>query len=107
MLGSAPLWRVSVPPSKGSAIAATVRALGGRWALDWAGGLVWATFEGGADEIRDSASEAGGHASLVRADAAVREAIPAFHPPQPGVAALEERVRRSFDPHGVFDTGRF
>ncbi|HKT84791.1 MAG TPA: glycolate oxidase subunit GlcE [Novosphingobium sp.] len=107
MLGSGPLWRVSVPPSKGAAIAAVVRALDGRWALDWGGGQVWAAFEGGAGELRRAATEAGGHASLIRADRIVRDAVPAFHPPLPGVAALEDRVRRSFDPQGIFETGRF
>lgn len=107
MLGSGPLWRISVAPSKGEAIAAAVRTLGGRCALDWAGGLVWATFQGGVDEIRQAASAAGGHATLVRADSELRQATPTFHPPHPGVAALEERVRRSFDPHGIFETGRF
>ena len=33
--------------------------------------------------------------------------VPAFHPLAPGLAALEARVRRAFDPAGVFETGRF
>jgi glycolate oxidase FAD binding subunit len=44
---------------------------------------------------------------LVRAPEALRRRIPALHPPEPGRAALEERVRAAFDPSGVFDTGRF
>ena len=107
LLGSGPLWRISVAPSAGARIAATVRRLGGRCVLDWAGGLVWATFEGGAEEIRRAATEADGHATLVRADPAIRDSVPVFHPPAAGIAALEERVRRSFDPKGLFETGRF
>jgi glycolate oxidase FAD binding subunit len=57
--------------------------------------------------VRDAAASAGGHATLVRAPSAMRETTPAFHPPADGVAMLEERVRRAFDPSGVFETGRF
>ncbi len=107
MLGSGPLWRISVAPTKGADLADVVRRLGGHCVLDWAGGLVWATCEGGAEEIRRAAALAGGHASLVRAAPEQRDALPAFHPPEPGIAALEGRVRRSFDPQGIFETGRF
>jgi glycolate oxidase FAD binding subunit len=44
---------------------------------------------------------------LVRADAAMRAVVPALHPQPKPLAALEERVRRAFDPAGVFETGRF
>ena len=36
-----------------------------------------------------------------------RAAVPAYHPQAAGLAALEQRVRRGFDPLGVFETGRF
>ena len=36
------IWRVSVRPSAGPAVAAAVeRTFGARWFLDWGGGLVW------------------------------------------------------------------
>ena len=36
------IWRVSVRPSAGPAVAAAVaQAFGARWFLDWGGGLVW------------------------------------------------------------------
>ena len=44
---------------------------------------------------------------LVRAPEPMRTKVPALHPSAPGVAALEARVRRAFDPMGVFETGRF
>jgi glycolate oxidase FAD binding subunit len=37
----------------------------------------------------------------------LRGTVPTLHPQSAGVAALEERVRRAFDPVGVFETGRF
>ncbi len=71
------------------------------------GGLVWIGFDGNPAIVRATAARAGGNATLVRGDAEMRALTPTFHPPEPGVARLEERVRRAFDPHGVFKAGRF
>ena len=106
LLGNDPLWRINVPPSRGGAVAAAAERVGARWLFDWAGGLVWiAGGEPGA--IRAAAIDQGGHATLVRGPEALRAAVPAFQPLAPGLAALETRVRRAFDPFGVFETGRF
>lgn len=102
-----PLWRVNVPPSGAPALIDALAPLGARWLMDWAGGLVWIAWDGEPDRVRAAALASSGHATLVRAPAAMRAAVPAFHPPRPGVAALEARVRRAFDPAGVFETGRF
>ncbi len=102
-----PLWRVNVPTSKGCMIVSSLRPHGAQWLFDWAGGLVWLTFDGDPALVRAAAASAGGHASLVRGPASLRASVPAFHPASPGVAALEMRVRRAFDPMGVFETGRF
>jgi glycolate oxidase FAD binding subunit len=103
LAGQPVLWRLSVPPNRGSDV---VAALGGDWRMDWAGGLVWvAAADAGA--VRSAAETAGGHAMLVRAPEAVRARVPTLHPQPAGVAALETRVRRAFDPTGVFETGRF
>jgi glycolate oxidase FAD binding subunit len=37
----------------------------------------------------------------------MRACVPAQHPRAIGVMALEARVRRAFDPAGIFETGRF
>jgi glycolate oxidase FAD binding subunit len=102
-----PLWRINTPPSGGPAVVQALEPLGAQWLFDWAGGLTWLAFEGDPQLVRQAAKAAGGHAMLVRADAAIRAEVPALDPPQPGVAALEARVRASFDPAGVFETGRF
>ena len=79
----------------------------GPYLVDWAGGLVWLNYEGPPDALRQAAEAAGGHALLLRAGEATRAVVPALHPqPQP-LALLEARVRRAFDPAGVFETGRF
>lgn len=102
---SKPLWRVIVPAGRASAFIASLVA--SDWLFDWAGGLVWLASDASPQWIRATAAAAGGHAMLVRAGAAMRAAVPAFHPQPAPLAALEERVRRAFDPAGVFETGRF
>lgn len=101
------LWRVHVPPSRAADLIAGFQPARADWLLDWAGGLIWMLFDGPPDRLRGAVASMGGHATLVRAPEARRQAVPAFHPPAPGVAALEARVRRAFDPAGVFETGRF
>ncbi|MCM8730567.1 FAD-binding protein [Hephaestia sp. GCM10023244] len=107
LAGDTCLWRVNVPPSGAPSVVAALEPLGARWLFDWAGGLVWIAFDGDPALVRAAAAAAGGHAMLIRAPEARRAATPALHPPAPGVAALEERVRRAFDPARVFETGRF
>lgn len=102
-----PLWRINLPPSGACGVVEALEPLGARWLMDWAGGLIWLELDGHAADVRTVAEAAGGHATLVRAPAAMREVVPAQNPRAPGVAAIEERVRRAFDPLGIFETGRF
>ena len=48
----------------------------------------------------------GGHATLIRAPAAIRAAVPVFEPQDTALAALTKRVKESFDPKGVLGPGR-
>lgn len=100
-----PLWRCIVPAGRAPAFIATLAA--NDWLFDWAGGLVWLASDADPLWIRATAAAAGGHAMLVRADAAMRASVPALHPQPAPLAALEERVRRAFDPARVFEIGRF
>lgn len=100
-----PLWRVIV--SAGQAPAFVAAFPDAEWLFDWAGGLVWLASDADPQSIRRAAEAAGGHATLIRADAVTRTKVPTLHPQSAPVAALEERVRRAFDPSGVFETGRF
>ncbi len=101
------VWRVSVPPTGGPAVAA---ATGGEYLLDWGGGLVWVamdpTGDGGAAMVRAGVRAVGGHAMLVRAAPAVRAAVPVFEPQEPAVAALSARVKQAFDPLRILNPGR-
>jgi glycolate oxidase FAD binding subunit len=111
------IWRLSVTPSLGPAVAAAIaRTLdgGARYFYDWGGGLVWVAVsadagdrDAGAASIRAAiAANGGGHATLVRAPDPVRAAVPVFEPLAPALAELTKRVKESFDPHGIFNPGR-
>lgn len=104
---TAPLWRINLSPSRANGFIQALALPGADWVMDWAGGLIWLAFAGDAETLRDGAAQHGGHAVLVRAGVDARAVIPALHPPAPAIAALETRVRRAFDPAGVFETGRF
>ncbi|MGY3369421.1 FAD/FMN-containing dehydrogenase [Bradyrhizobium sp. GM2.4] len=77
---------------------------------DWGGGLIWAAVppkpDAHARAVRERTNAAGGHATLIRAAEDIRRAIDVFHPQAPGLAALSERVRASFDPKTILNRGR-
>jgi len=101
------LWRISVPASRAAMIGEALELAPRDQLFDWAGDLIWIAYDGDWARVRAAAEAAGGQAMLVRATEAMRATVPAFHPRAPEAAALEERVRRAFDPLGVFETGRF
>jgi glycolate oxidase FAD binding subunit len=109
--GSWPLWRIVCPPVSGGALGrALVQETGGEVIYDWGGGLIWAALppkpDANAALVRKRVEAVSGHATLLRASEAVRRAVDVFQPQAPGVAALEERVRRSFDPKAILNRGR-
>jgi glycolate oxidase FAD binding subunit len=105
------VWRVSVAPSAGAPLVADLaRGLDQQCFYDWGGGLVWLgvadASDAGAARIRAALPVSGGHATLVRADPAVRAAVPVFQP-QPGpLAELSRRVKENFDPKRILNPGR-
>jgi glycolate oxidase FAD binding subunit len=102
-----PLWRIAVAPSLAAGLIAALAPAAHEWLADWGGGLIWLASGRDAGALRAAAAAAGGDATLVRASPELRAAVPAL-PPQPSaLAGLESRVRRAFDPAGVFATGRF
>ena len=107
-----PLWRVSTAPARGAELARIVAGgTDAAWLYDWAGGLLWISIadagdDAGAAAVRRAVAACGGHATLVRAPAALRAAVEPFEPLDAGLAALTKRVKEGFDPKGVFNTGR-
>ena len=104
-----PLWRISTAPSRGHEIAAAITPAAQMF-YDWAGGLLWVAMpfsdEPDAGSIRAAVKSVGGHATLVRAPAAVRAAVDVFEPQEANLRALSKRVKEGFDPKGVLNPGR-
>jgi glycolate oxidase FAD binding subunit len=105
-----PLWRISTLPAKGHELAARVTGATEAHVLyDWAGGLLWIAVpaaDAAAGLVRSAVKAVGGHATLVRAPAALRAALDVFEPQDASLAALTKRVKASFDPKGVLNPGR-
>lgn len=114
-MGSALVWRVSVPPSEAAAVSERFESLwpGVKLFLDWGGGLIWVATEsdvagaaGVASGLRHALGETGGHVTLIRAPADVRSSVEVFQPQARAVAAIGKRVKTQFDPSGVLNPGR-
>jgi glycolate oxidase FAD binding subunit len=97
------VWRISVPPSEATKIAAAIDS--SRWVADWAGGLLWVATNETVD-LHDIAKQAGGYATLMRASTETRARIPVFSPEDETRAALTRAVKIAFDPKGLFNPGR-
>jgi glycolate oxidase FAD binding subunit len=109
MAGDRPVWRISTAPHKGSEILSMISPAVQMF-YDWAGGLIWLappkSDDASAAIVRAAVSALGGHATLVRAPAAIRAAVAVFQPQDAVHAALTKRVKESFDPKGVLNSGR-
>jgi glycolate oxidase FAD binding subunit len=109
--GDHDVWRISTAPMRGADVGrALADRAGGEILYDWAGGLVWAALPCSDDAhaalVHAAVAQAGGHATLVRAPAAVRAKVDVFTPEPTSLAALTQRVRKGFDPQGVLNAGR-
>jgi glycolate oxidase FAD binding subunit len=110
-MGGADIWRISTAPARGAEIGRALADKAGAEILyDWAGGLVWAALPRSDDAqaplVHATVTAAGGHGTLIRAPAAVRAKVDVFAPEPAPLAALTQRVRKGFDPHGVLNPGR-
>ena len=95
--GPAPLWRVSVPA------ASAPLDLDGEVLLDWGGAQRWLRTDADSTRVRTAASAAGGHALAFRNTDRAGEI---YHPLEPGIARLHERLKAAFDPAGILNPGR-
>lgn len=104
-----PVWRISTAPASAHRLVDLITPAAQMF-YDWAGGLVWLGMpyadEADAGSVRAAVRELGGHATLIRAPAAVRAAVDVFQPEGSGLRALSQRVKESFDPKGVLNPGR-
>jgi glycolate oxidase FAD binding subunit len=95
--GAVPLWRFSVPTN------AAPLGLSGAQLIEWGGALRWLRSDAPVEVLRARARELGGHATLFRAESP-RQAV--FTPLSPALHAIHHRLKREFDPAGVFNPGR-
>jgi len=107
----APLWRISTAPRSGPKVVAAI----GRYMpcsafYDWSGGLIWAEVlpaaDAGATDVRRVVATHGGHATLVRAEPAVRVAVDVFQPLEPGLSHISRQIKAVMDPAGILNPGR-
>ncbi|MFA4913456.1 MAG: glycolate oxidase subunit GlcE [Burkholderiaceae bacterium] len=100
-MGDGMLWRLSLPP------AAPCSADFPCALIEWNGGQRWLRGELPIDDVRAYASRAGGHATLFRAGASTpRPASGVFHPPEPALLSVMQRLKNEFDPWHLFNPGR-
>ncbi|RWL44273.1 MAG: FAD-binding protein [Mesorhizobium sp.] len=109
--GARAVWRVSMAPSEAHHMVMALRMQAAVDAFyDWQGGLVWLSMredDPEADLLRGLISRhGGGHATLVRASAPHRAALPVFEPQLPHLAALSARLKAEFDPKNILNPGR-
>lgn len=95
------LWRLSVPQT------APVLALPWPQLVEWQGAQrwLWAPAVAAAD-IRAAAAAVNGHATLFRAAADGAPGVPRFDRTSATLQTINDRLRREFDPAGIFTPGR-
>ena len=91
------LWRVSLPS------ASAHQSSWGDTVIEWGGALRWVLCSNDDASIREQARALGGHASLFRS---LDKRHPVFSPLAPAMLALQRRIKREFDPLGIFNPGR-
>lgn len=78
--------------------------------FDWAGGLLTCLMHespaADAALMRAVTARNGGHATLLRADDAIRSAADVFEPLTRAQDALARGIKSAFDPKGIFNPGR-
>jgi len=94
--GEQTLWRLSLAP------ATPPLSLKGRSFIDWGGAQRWLRSDETPEHIRKTVARVGGHATQFRNG----DRRQPFHPLEPGLMSLHKRLKRSFDPQGVFNPGR-
>ncbi len=93
--GRTTLWRLSVPPT-------TAPLNLGPTLIEWRGAQRWIWSTAASTEIRAKVQGAGGHGTAFRHDALTD----AFHPLTPALAQIHQRLKKEFDPTGIFNPGR-
>ncbi len=109
--GSANVWRISSTPKAAAKIVTQIRKhMPAETYYDWSGGLIWletpASADAGAADVRRAVATHGGYATLIRADAKVRQSVDVFQPLSPELERLTRGLKAAFDPEGLLNPGR-
>jgi glycolate oxidase FAD binding subunit len=75
----------------------------GRQLVEWGGALRWFRTDADAALVRQAAATVGGSATLFRG---APHGVAVFDPLSAPLLALHRRIKREFDPHGIFNPGR-
>lgn len=93
-----PLWRLSFPPAT-----STISRLEGSSLAEWGGAQRWVYTNIAVNLIRSIAEKHKGHATLYRGRL---PGVSTFHPQPQVLLAMQKRLKRAMDPHGIFNPGR-
>lgn len=96
--GASRLWRLALPQTT------PALALDGPQLIEWGGAQRWLISSAPADEIFAAAQGLGGHATLFRGRT-YGETV--FAAPDATARAIMRRLKSEFDPHGIFNPGRW
>ena len=92
-----PLWRIAVKP------ATPALDINGDWLYDWGGVQPWLFSDEPDSAIRNKVAAVGGHASVFRGGDRQGEVLQRL---PKTMLALQQRIKHSFDPEGVFNLGK-
>ena len=92
---TATLWRLSVPPT-------TAPLNLGATLIEWRGAQRWIWSTAPAARHSRKGTSAGGHATAFRQ----HDRNDVFHPLPPALAQIHQRLKKEFDPIGIFNPGR-
>jgi len=95
--GDEPLWRFSIGST------AANPDLDGPWLIDWAGSQRWYRGQADSAKLESMAQRAGGQVTLFRGGDRTDEVM--HHQPQ-ALQTIQQRLKESFDPDGLFNPGR-
>jgi glycolate oxidase FAD binding subunit len=109
--GNSALWRISTRPTLGvKLVEALKKFMPCTVMYDWSGGLIWLEVPGEGDacaaDVRRLMASYDGHATLIRAEPAVRASLDVFQPLEPGLDAIQRRLKETFDPAGILNPAR-
>lgn len=108
-----PLWRLALPPTCATLDLADTFASCSEPLIEWGGAQRWLRGPSdpvqavqAAQAIRTAAARLGGHATLFRADAALKAAVGVFQPLAAPLLRIHRKLKQAFDPRSVFNPGR-